>query len=72
MNWRNNTELLETVTTNALPEPWKSRVLNEQIELEEIPEKIRFEAMTEGTKDYVASQADYVHDYLGHLHRRGF
>ena len=50
--WSHNPELLDEVTINALPDLWKEKVENEEIELEGIPEKIRDKAMLDGTQDH--------------------
>lgn len=50
--WSHNPELLDEVTINMLPNPWKEKVENDEIELEDVPEKIRDAAMLNGTRDH--------------------
>jgi len=56
--WNKHPEKLEEITIDFLPEPWKTRVKSEEIELDTVPEDIRFKAMTEGTEDYQANLVD--------------
>ena len=56
--WSNNPELLDELTIKFLPEDWKNRVESGEIELENVPEKIRDKAMMESVSDYWDSLAD--------------
>lgn len=56
--WSHNPELLDEITIEALPEEWKDMVESGEIELSEVPEKIRDKAMIEGERDYWAGQVD--------------
>jgi len=56
--WSHNPELYDEITTNALPEEWKDRVESGKIELEDVPENIRYEAAIEGERDYWGSRVD--------------
>ena len=56
--WSHNPELLDEITTEALPEPWKSQVLADEIELSDVPQDIRLKAMLEGEREYWADVAD--------------
>ena len=60
--WNKHPEELDEVTTNCLPEPWKSQVENNEIELSDVPEDIRFKAMDEGTSDYWAEMVSHAMD----------
>ena len=46
--WSSNPELLEEITTKALPEEWQNKVENEEIDLYDIPEDIFYKAMLKG------------------------
>jgi hypothetical protein len=56
--WSHHPELLDEITIKFLPEPWKSRVENDEIELFDVPCKIMYKAMDEGTEDYWGSKID--------------
>ena len=56
--WSNNPELLDEKTIEFLPEDWKNRVESGEIELGDVPEKIRDKAMMEGVSDYWDGLAD--------------
>ena len=56
--WNNNPELLDEITIQAIPEDWKDKVDSGEIDLMDIPEKIRDHAMLEGERDYWATLAD--------------
>lgn len=60
--WSHHPEELDEVTTNFLPEPWKSQVENDEIGLSDVPEDIRFKAMDEGVEDYWAGKVDQAMD----------
>lgn len=53
-----NPELVEKFTIKYLPEPWKTRVIEEEIQLTDIPDRILFKAMDEGMADYQATLID--------------
>jgi hypothetical protein len=53
MSWAShNPELYDEIITGALPEPWKSRVENDEIELTDVPQEIFYKAEQSGTADY--------------------
>ena len=56
--WSHNPELLDRITTDALPSPYKERVENDEMQLYEVPDDILCKAMDEGIADYWAGQAD--------------
>ena len=56
--WSHNPELLDRITTEALPSPYKERIENGDMELSDVPDKIACKAMDEGIADYWAGQAD--------------
>lgn len=56
--WSDNPELLDEITTNFLPEPWKTQVEEGRVELNDIPEKIRNKAMLEGEQDFWVTKID--------------
>ncbi len=56
--WQEHPELYDEIITNALPEPWKTRVIDGEIELEDVPEDIFHKAAEEGEADYWAGLAD--------------
>jgi len=60
--WSNNPELYDEIATNALPEPWKTQVLNDEIELSDVPDKILYKARLEGERNYWASLSDRAYD----------
>ena len=60
--WSHHPEKLEEVTTNCMPEPWKSQVENGDIDFYDVPDDIKFKAMKEGTEDYWATIADHAYD----------
>ncbi len=60
--WSHHPELLEEVTTNFIPEPWKSQVENGDVDFYDVPDDIKFKAMKEGTEDWFGMMADYACD----------
>jgi len=60
--WNDQPELYDEIVTNALPEPWKSKVQNEEITLDDIPNDIRFKAAIEGEQDYWGDLTDQIHE----------
>jgi len=60
--WSHNPELLDEITIKALPEEWKEKVENEEIDLYDIPDKIFDKAMFEGEREYFAGLADNAYD----------
>ncbi len=60
--WSHHPELLEEVTTDFMPEPWKSQVENGDVDFCDVPDDIKFKAMKEGTEDYWAIMADHAYD----------
>lgn len=46
--WSDKPELLSSVITNALPDPWKELVMGGKITLKELPTDILEKAMLEG------------------------
>lgn len=60
--WSHHPEKLDEITTNFLPEPWKTQVELGEIELYDIPDDIKFEAMGEGVEDYWGTMADHARD----------
>lgn len=60
--WSHHPEKLDEITTNFLPEPWKIQVELGEIELCDVPDDIRFEAMGEGAEDYWDTMADHARD----------
>lgn len=58
--WSHNPELLEEVTAKYLPEPWKSQMENEEINIGDVPSDIVDKAMAQGTENYWADQADHI------------
>ena len=53
-----NPELLDEITIKALPKGWREKVESGEIDLYDIPEKIRDKAMLEGEADFWGSQID--------------
>jgi hypothetical protein len=64
--WSNNTELLDKITAEALPEPWRTQVESDEINLLDVPVEIRDKAMIEGERDYWANMTDWVHERAKH------
>lgn len=62
--WSHNPELLDEITIKALPDPWRDQVESGEIDLEDVPEKIRDKAMLEGERDYWADKIDYVYETM--------
>jgi hypothetical protein len=62
--WSHNPELLDEITIRALPDFWRDRIESGEIELEDVPEKIRDKAMLEGEQDYWASKIDYAYETM--------
>jgi len=56
--WNDNPELLDEITTKALPKGWREKVESEEIDLCDVPEKIRDKAMLDGEADFWGSQID--------------
>ena len=63
--WSHNPELLDEITIAALPEPWKQRVEDGEIELGDVPEKIYDKAMMDGEADYWGTRIDEAVDRIG-------
>ena len=59
--WSSNPELLEEITTKALPEEWRNKVENEEIDLYDIPEDIFYKAMLKGEREYWTRLAERHH-----------
>lgn len=53
-----NPELLDEITIKALPEEWKDKVESGEIDICDVPEKMRDKAMLEGEADFWGSQID--------------
>jgi hypothetical protein len=60
--WSHNPELLDEITARALPEPWKTRVEEEEIDLCDVPESIRDKAMDRGVEDYWGDRIDAAYE----------
>ena len=56
--WSKNPELLDEITTQALPEEWKDKVESGEFDLYDISEDIRDKAMLEGEREYWAGLGD--------------
>ena len=56
--WAHQPEKLDEVTIEHLPLFWKNKVLSEEIELEGVPEDIRFKAMDEGVAEFHSDLID--------------
>lgn len=56
--WSHHPEELESVTIDSLPEPWKSMVENGEMEFEDVPEDILYEAMEEGVVGFWGDRID--------------
>ena len=62
--WSHHPELLDEITTNFLPEPWKTQVEEGEIELCDVPDDIMFKAVQEGEADYWGGQIDHAMDIM--------
>ncbi len=60
--WNKHPEKLDEITIDFLPEPWKTQVKSEEIELCDVPEDVRFKAMQEGEEDYWAGITSHAMD----------
>ncbi len=58
--WNKHPELLEEVTIDSLPKPWKNQVKEEEIDLSDIPKDIALKAMLEGTEGHFADMVDGI------------
>ena len=59
MSWAaHNPELYDEITIKALPEPWRTRVEEGEIELCDVPEDVRYKAAIEGERDHFADMVD--------------
>jgi len=56
--WSHNPELLDEITTNFLPEPWKTKVLEGEILCSDIPNEILLPVVTKAVEDYWGSMID--------------
>jgi hypothetical protein len=56
--WSHNPELLDEITVEALPDEWRNKIDAGEIELLDVPEEIRDQAMLKGEKDYWAMRMD--------------
>ena len=53
-----NPELLDEITTKALPEEWRDKVELGEMDLYDVPEAIRDKATLEGERDFWDSRID--------------
>jgi hypothetical protein len=53
-----NPELLDEITIDALPEPWKTMVIEDEIDLYAVPDHIYGKAMSDGLANYWSKQID--------------
>jgi len=59
MSWAShNPELYDEILTNALPEPWRTRVIEGEIELCDVPEDIRYKNSEAAVADHFAGLVD--------------
>ena len=59
MSWASdNPELLEELTVDNLPEPYKTLVESGQMNYEDVPQDVMFEAMDEGIAGYWGDRID--------------
>jgi len=56
--WSHNPELYDEIITKALPEEWREKVENGEIELTDVPKDIFYRAAVEGEREYWAGLAD--------------
>lgn len=56
--WSHNPELLDEITINFLPNEYREKVENGEMDLRDVPEKIRDKAMLDGEADYWGSKID--------------
>ena len=56
--WSHNPELLDEITAQRLPQPWKAKVMAGEIMCSDVPMGILGPAMDEAVRDYWAGQAD--------------
>lgn len=62
--WSHHPEELDEVTTKNLPDEWKELVENDEVDLQDVPEQIRFDAMDKGIEDYWADKTDLIRDEM--------
>ena len=62
--WSHHPELLDRITTEALPEPWRKKVEDEDLDLLEVPEDVLYCAMDEATREWAATQVDITCDAM--------
>lgn len=60
--YKEKPEILAERTIELLPEPWKTKVEKEEIDLYDIPEDILMKTMEEASTDLTAGMADHVYD----------
>lgn len=58
--WSHHPEELDRITIKNLPEEWKELVENDEIELDDVPEQVRLDAMDRGVEDYFADKYDWI------------
>ena len=56
--WSHNPELLDELTIKFLPDPWKSQIENDEINLNDVPDDVIGKAMTAGEEDFWADQIE--------------
>ena len=50
--WSHNVELMDEIIEANLPEPWYTQVAEGEIDIYDVPEKIRDKAFTDGEADH--------------------
>ena len=56
--WSHHPEKLDEITAASLPEPWRSRCEDGEIDLDDVPASLRDKAMDDGIADYWGSKID--------------
>jgi len=62
--WNHNVEKMDEIIIKNLPEEWKSKVENDEIDLIDVPVNIRDQAFIEGEPTYCGDLTDHIHETL--------
>jgi hypothetical protein len=55
---------MDEIITDNLPEPWKTQIMEGEIDLLDVPEDIKCDAFTKGEPDYWGGLIDDAHERL--------
>lgn len=56
--WSHHVEEMDEITIENLPESWKSQVLEDIIDLYDVPEEVRMDSFFKGESEYWGNMID--------------